>query len=91
MFGNPDELRYRIANWQPPKPDAYNPYAAGPKMYGPAGTSDPNVGPVGSTGQQGYDERDRLARIRRNAYLARMRANQSGQYMSPQWLGMQQS
>lgn len=91
MFGNPDELRYKIANWQAPKPDAYNPYAAGDKQYGPSGTGAPNTGPVGAAGQQGYDKREQMARLRRNAYLARMRADQGGGYMSPQWLGMQGS
>lgn len=89
MFGNPDEMRYRIANWQAPKPDAYNPYAAGAKQYGAAGTGAPNTGPVGAAGQQGYNERERMAQVKKNAYLARMRAGQSGQYMSPEWLGMQ--
>ena len=90
MFGNPDELRYKIANWQAPKPDAYNPYAAGAKQYGAAGTgAGPNQGPVGMAGQQGYAERDRMAQVRRNAYLARAKANQAGQYMSPEWLGME--
>lgn len=89
MFGNPEEMRYRIANWQPPKPDSYNPYAAGPKQYGPAGTGAPNQGPVGMAGQRGYDQRERETQIKKNAYLARMRAAQGGSYMSPEWLGMQ--
>lgn len=64
------------------KPDAYTPYAAGYKLYG-SGRSNPTQGPVA---KEGYRERERVNRARRNAVLRRMRAEQSGDYMSPAFL-----
>ena len=60
------------------KPDAYTPYAAGAKTYG-AGRMNPTSGPVDN---QGYRERDAIARARRTAILSRMQGQQAGNYMS---------
>lgn len=64
----------------------FNPYSAGNKQYTGAGTATPNSGPVGAAGQQGYDEREFQAKMRRNAMLRRMQAGQSGRYMSSDWM-----
>jgi hypothetical protein len=65
------------------KPDSYNSYAAGNKIYG-LGRSNPTMGPVDRTG---YLERDATVRLRRNALLKRMQAGNSKNYMSADWLG----
>lgn len=57
---------------------SFNNYTAGNKVYG-GGRSNPTNGPVDKTG---YAERDRLALVKRNAMLRRMKARQSGRYMS---------
>ena len=72
-------LRYLQGNQQ-----SFNSYSAGTKQYGTQGS--PNLGPASGTAQQGYDERDLEARTRRNAMLRRMKSNQSGQFMNPDWL-----
>lgn len=54
------------------------PYAAGRKIYG-GGRDAPNYGPVDPTG---HNERDLKYQARRNALLRRMKATQSGDYMS---------
>lgn len=61
----------------------FNSYAAGNKVYG-AGRSNPTSGPVDKLG---YRERDLAHRSKRNAILRRLKKNQSGSYMSSDWLG----
>ena len=69
------------------KPDAYTPYAAGEKQYG-FGRNHPTDGTMDSAAQKtGYRERDMANQAKRNAYLARMKAAQSGNYMSSAYLG----
>ena len=65
------------------KPDAFTNAAAGNKMYGFAGRSNPTSGPVA---QEGYQERDMIARARKRAILNRMSAEQRGRYMDPDYL-----
>lgn len=65
------------------KPDAYNPYAAGAKLYG-AGRPYPTSGPVN---KEGYVDRDRQMAAKRNALLQSMQRAQSGNYMSSPYLG----
>lgn len=62
---------------------SFNPFSAGNKVYG-MGRNAPNVGPVAN--REGYDERDRMARAKRNAMLRRLKAGQRGRYMSSEWL-----
>ena len=53
------------------KPDAYNPYAAGPKVYeGNSGA--PNSGPTSD--KAGYLKRDAMARARKNAMMQKLKA-----------------
>jgi hypothetical protein len=54
------------------------PYAAGNKIYG-GGRDAPNIGPVDPTG---HAERDLKYQARRSAMLRRLKATQSGNYMS---------
>lgn len=61
----------------------FNPYGAGNKVYG-GGRSAPNVGPTAN--REGYVERDRKARAKRDAMLRKMKAGQSGRYMNPDWM-----
>lgn len=63
----------------------FNKYAAGRKVYG-AGRDAPNVGPVGAAGAVGYKERDLQMKARKNAMLRKLKAQQSGRYMSSDWL-----
>lgn len=56
----------------------FNAYAAGAKQYG-SGRPMPTMGRVDPTG---YQERDRLARAKRNAILARLKAGNAGQFAS---------
>ena len=65
------------------KPYDFNQYAAGKKVYG-FGNPAPNTGPVAD--RFGYRERDRNARLRRNALLRRMQQLQKGNYTSPEVL-----
>lgn len=65
------------------KPYTFNEYAAGKKVYG-AGRSFPTMGPVDKLG---YRERDRAARLKRNAMLRRLKKGAKGKYMSSDWLG----
>lgn len=65
------------------KPYDYNSYAAGNKVYG-AGRSNPTMGPVDKLG---YRERDLATRAKRNAILRRLKKNQTGKFMSSDWLG----
>lgn len=57
---------------------SFNPYSAGNKQYGTQGS--PNLGPTDQP--EGYAERDNAARLRRDALLRRMKANQGGRFMS---------
>lgn len=57
----------------------FNRYAAGQKYYG-GGRSAPNIGPVDP---MGYAERDREAKVRRNAVLRRLQKMLGGNYMHP--------
>lgn len=66
------------------KPDSYNAYSAGSKVYGIGGRSNPTHGRVDPSG---YLERDATTRLKRNALLRRLKAGQKGNYMSPDWLG----
>lgn len=56
------------------KPDAYNPYAAGQKLYG-SGRMNPTSGALLNT--EGYAQRDMEARARMNAIKSRMRSQQN--------------
>ncbi len=60
----------------------FNPYAVGNKIYG-GGRSFPTSGAVDPTG---YRERDLQTKARRDALLRRMRAQNSGKYMSADYL-----
>lgn len=62
------------------KPDAYTPYAAGPKTYGLGASTAPHAG--GPLDKAGYQERDMLAQARKDAVLRKMKAMQGGQMMS---------
>lgn len=83
MTYNP--FRSQIAARALDKPDAYNPYAAGAKVYG-MGRSQPTIGPVDNNG---YVERDAAANSKKNAILQRLKAEQSGNYMSTAYMGGQ--
>lgn len=72
-------FRSQVEQYGMAKPDAYNPYVAGAKQYGQSGLHAPTVGPVDKSG---YMERDAVANAQRNALLQRMKAQQSGDYMS---------
>lgn len=61
----------------------FNPFAAGAKSYG-SGRPMPTIGPVDP---MGYRMRDLQAQAQRNAMLAQIKAMQSGNTMSPQFLG----
>lgn len=65
-------------------PYGFNSFAAGNKQYGPLGMSNPTSGPVDPLG---YNERDRIARAKQNAIIMRLKAMQSGNYMSAAYLG----
>lgn len=80
-------LRNQIAAYGMEQPNAYSPYAAGPKQYGLAGGHAPTMGPVGFDGQQGYQDRDMQNRARRNALLGQIQARQGGNDMSAANLG----
>lgn len=54
------------------------PYSAGNKVYG-GGRDAPNIGPVDP---MGHRTRDLKYQARRTALLARLKAQQSGDYMS---------
>jgi len=60
----------------------FKPYAAGNKVYG-GGRSAPNIGPVDPLG---YRERDAKTVAQRNALLSRLKAQQSGNFFSSNWL-----
>lgn len=57
----------------------YLPYTVGNKIYG-GGRSFPNIGP---SDPLGYRERDLKAKARRAAILRKLKAQQSGDYRSP--------
>jgi hypothetical protein len=56
------------------------PYAAGNKIYGPGGRSNPTSGPVDPTG---HKERDLKYKARRAAMLRRLKAKSKGHYANP--------
>lgn len=60
-----------------------NKFAAGAKQYGPSGRSAPNIGP---SNPAGYMERDIKAKALRNLMLKKMKAGQTGQTASPEFL-----
>jgi hypothetical protein len=65
------------------KPDAFNPYAAGQKVYGPEARTNPTSGPVDKLG---YAKRDMMASARKRAMMGRLDAAMKGNYMSPDYL-----
>ena len=80
------DLRTQVANMGLTKPDAYTPFAAGPKMYG-IGSDHPQDGTMNSAAARtGYRQRDLANQAKRNAYLSRMQAAQQGNFMSSQYL-----
>jgi hypothetical protein len=59
----------------PPTPvggAGFNPFAAGKKVYG-RGTPAPNIGPVGAAGIPGYQKREQMNKLRRQAIINRGR------------------
>jgi len=73
---NPYEaLRSQISQLGLTKPDAYNPYAAGPKVYDGSAMS-PNTGPVQD--KAGYIKRDARAQAQKRAIMARLGALKQG-------------
>jgi hypothetical protein len=64
---------------------SFNPYLAGKVVYS-NGTHAPTSGPVSLAGQQGYADRDRRNRVRRNALLAYQKQQQAGQYAGADYL-----
>ena len=83
-MSSPNPFRQQVAQYGMEKPDAYNPYAAGAKQYGPAGSMAATIGPVEN---QGYQERDRNAAALRQAWLSKLQAQQGGNYLSSEYLG----
>lgn len=76
-MSNPyDMLRSQIEQMGVKKPDAYNPYAAGPKVYGGSSMA-PNNGPIAD--KAGYIKRDAIADARKRAIMQRLQANKAGQ------------
>lgn len=61
---------------QSPSSPGFNPYAAGAKVYG-GGRYNPTMGPVDKTG---YQERDRMRRVRRNAVQQMLRDKNKGAF-----------
>lgn len=66
------------------RPYSIEQYGVGKKTYG-GGRSSPHIG--GGLDKQGYRERDARTRLRRNALLRRMKASNTGNFMSSDWLG----
>lgn len=86
MPGNPymdDFLR----NIQTRYNGGFQPYAAGEKRYGASGRDAPNIGPTSSP--EGYAQRDRIAAVRRNVMLKKLRALRAGNYNDPAALNNQ--
>lgn len=73
-MSNPYEaIRSQVEQLGLKKPDAYNPYAAGPKVYG--GTSlAPQVGAIGD--KAGYMKRDARARAMKNVLMKKLKTSQ---------------
>lgn len=65
----------------------FQPYAAGDKRYGASGRDAPNIGPTSNL--EGYAERDRIKKAKRNYMLKAMKAKRSGKYMTPEALRTQ--
>lgn len=62
-------IRSQIEQMGLKKPDAYNPYAAGPKVYDGSSLA-PNTGPVQD--KAGYQKRDALAAAKKKAIMDRL-------------------
>jgi hypothetical protein len=82
IFGN-----RRIPNPKPGAPINFNSYAAGDKKYG-SGRSMPNIGPVSGMGMMGYANREQRAKARKDAIMRRLKAQQSGNVMNSNILGV---
>jgi hypothetical protein len=65
----------------------FQPYAAGAKRYGASGRDAPNVGPTSSP--EGYAERDRLSKVKRNYMLKALKNKKKGKFMTPEALRTQ--
>jgi hypothetical protein len=70
------------------KPNSFNSYAAGNKVYGGIGLgrNAPNIGPSDKTG---YKERDAEVKLKKEAMMRLLKAKQKGNYLSSAWLGGQ--
>lgn len=68
-----DILRTQVNTLGLKKPDAYNPYAAWPKVYNGASAA-PNRGAIAD--KAGYMKRDARVKATRNALLRKLKQNQ---------------
>ena len=86
---NSNPYRLQFASMGGAKPDAYTPYAVGAKTYGYGARTNATSGPVSPDGMQGYIARDtqKAGVIARQAMLNTMKAQQTGDFASPAWLG----
>jgi hypothetical protein len=82
FFGN-----QRVPNPAPGSQTGFNTYAAGRKHYG-GGRLQPNLGPVSGAGMLGYANRDQQAKARKDAIMRRLQAQQTGNPMNPNILGV---
>lgn len=82
FFGN-----QRVPNPKPGASSSFNSYAAGSKRYG-GGRSMPNIGAMSSQGLMGYATRDQSAKARKDAIMRRLKAQQTGNPMNPNILGV---
>ena len=82
FFGNK-----RVPDPHPGAQTGYNSYAAGIRHYN-GGRSMPNIGPVSGSGILGYAQRDAMAKARKEAIMRRLKAQQSGNVMNPNILGV---
>jgi hypothetical protein len=65
------------------RPRDFNPYAVGNVVYN-GSSSAPNTGMA--LDPMGYRERDARAKVRRNAVLRRMKAQNTRNFNAPDWL-----
>lgn len=65
------------------RPRDFNPYAVGNVVYN-GGNNAPHSGM--KLDPMGYRERDQRAKVRRNAVLRRMKAQNTGNFNYPDWL-----
>lgn len=82
LFGNG-----RVPNPPPGGPTGFQKYGVGNKSYG-GGRPMPNIGPVGGQGLMGYANRDQQAKARKDAIMRRLKAQQSGNVMNSNILGV---